>query len=61
MRHYSTLNDYLAYVPRVETTVTELSAEQVAALRAGDTKMDALYDQAEAAGYRFGSATTSSV
>jgi hypothetical protein len=48
---------YLDYSPRVETSVTELSATQVQTLRAGDPDMDAIFDQAEANGYVYGSAT----
>lgn len=48
---------YLAYSPRFETAVTSLSSDQVQALRASDPSMDAIYDQADAGSYEFGSAT----
>jgi hypothetical protein len=49
--------EYLDYSPRFETGVTEISADQVQTLRAGDPSMDAIYNQAEAGNYEFGSAT----
>jgi hypothetical protein len=51
------VNEYLAYNARVETGITELNADQVQALRGADAAMDAIYDQADAGGYRFGSAS----
>jgi uncharacterized repeat protein (TIGR01451 family) len=54
------VDEYLAYVPRVQTAVADLSESQIETLRGGDPEMDAIYDQAEADGYHFGSATEQS-
>lgn len=50
------VNEYLTYTPQVETASAPVSQVQVQARRNANSTLDAFYDQAEAAGYFFGSA-----